>query len=541
MTTVVEVTTAAPPLAKSYDGESNEEVVGTERESPKLDGNILSVESLEKDGKSAWESLLIITIITGVTFISVSGTGILTTALPRISTDINLDRDLIFWPASVYALSAGCTLLAFGSVADVVGSKRMWLIGSGFSCPLILACGLARTGNQFIIFRALLGIFMAMCLPTSMSLVTASFPPGRKRNIAFAATGMGQPLGYALGLILGGVFTNTIGWRWGFYITAIIDAVLFVGSILILPSDADSMKLCRATWHKLAYNIDWVGVAILALAFGLLSYVLAMITYTYRNMSEPQYIVLLIISILLLPIFSLWMKWQVKHNRPALIPNALWGNLPFLFICVAMFFTWAGFNSFQYISTLFFQDVQDISALQASIRFLPMAVVGVVTNIVTAHLVSRVNVNLLLGVSALMTAISPILMAVASPKWTYWAAAFVAMTLSPINGDVLWTVSSLIISRAFPAESMALAGSVFNTISQLGNSVGLAVTAVIAASITAHDDGSANDTSTSSQTGSQLLEGYRAAYWTIFGGMVLVFLVSSLGLRHAGKVGNKQD
>lgn len=88
---------------------------------------------------------------------------------------------------------------------------------------------------------------------------------------------------------------------------------------------------------------------------------------------------------------------------------------------------------------------------------------------------------------------------------------------------------------------MALAGSVFNTISQLGNSVGLAVTAVIAASVTAHDNGLANDTSTSSQAGGQLLEGYRAAYWTIFAGMVVVFLVSSLGLRHVGKVGNKQD
>lgn len=88
---------------------------------------------------------------------------------------------------------------------------------------------------------------------------------------------------------------------------------------------------------------------------------------------------------------------------------------------------------------------------------------------------------------------------------------------------------------------MALAGSVFNTISQLGNSVGLAVTAVIAASVTAHKDGLANDPSTASQTGGHLLEGYRAAYWTIFAGMVVVFLVSSLGLRHVGIVGNKQD
>ncbi|EKV05632.1 Integral membrane protein [Penicillium digitatum PHI26] len=94
-----------------------------------------------------------------------------------------------------------------------------------------------------------------------------------------------------------------------------------------------------------------------------------------------------------------------------------------------MFFTWARFYSFQYISILFFQDVQDISALQASNRFLPMAVVGVATNIVTAYLVSKVNGNLLPGgMSALMTAISPILMTVASPNWTCWAAAFVAMT-----------------------------------------------------------------------------------------------------------------
>lgn len=276
-TAMTTVTTTSPALVlESHDERSFNEFTAPAIELQRLDDKSpFEGSSLEKDEKTTLQSFLIITIITGVTFISVSGTGILTTALPRISTDINLDRDLIFWPASVYALSAGCTLLAFGSVADVVGSKRMWLIGSGASCPLILACGLARTGNQFIIFRALLGLFVAMCLPTSMSLVTASFPPGRKRNIAFAATGMGQPLGYALGLILGGVLASTIGWRWGFYITAILDAVLFVSSIFILPSDTDSKKLSKITWHNLAYNIDWIGVVILALAFGLLSYVLA--------------------------------------------------------------------------------------------------------------------------------------------------------------------------------------------------------------------------------------------------------------------------
>lgn len=109
---------------------------------------------------------------------------------------------------------------------------------------------------------------------------------------------------------------------------------------------------------------------------------------------------------------------------------------------------------------------------------------------------------------------------------------------------VLWTVSSLVICRAFPADSQALAGGVFNTISQLGNSVGLAVTAAIAASVSAHDqDGgsSAGDSNKDIEAAVRLLQGYRAAYWTIFGGMVLVCAASFLGLRKLGKVGVKQD
>jgi MFS family permease len=160
--------------------------------------------------KGFLEAASIIFILTGITFISVSGTGILTTALPQIARDINLDNDLLLWPASVYALAAGCTLLVFGAVADIVGSKSMWLLGSGASSFWTLGCGLAQSGTQFIAFRAMLGVFVAMCLPTSMSLVTASFPQGPRRNVAFAVTDMGQPLGYAAGLILKGVLTDPL-------------------------------------------------------------------------------------------------------------------------------------------------------------------------------------------------------------------------------------------------------------------------------------------------------------------------------------------
>ena len=99
---------------------------------------------------------------------------------------------------------------------------------------------------------------------------------------------------------------------------------------------------------------------------------------------------------------------------------------------------------------------------------------------------------------------------------------------------VLFTVSNLVISEAFPPEMQSLAGGVFNEVSQFGNSVGLAVTAAIAASIT-------DRSSTSESNEEALMKGYRAAFWTIFTGTAVVIMVSAFGLRKAGFVGKKND
>lgn len=158
-----------------------------------------------------------------------------------------------------------------------------------------------------------------------------------------------------------------------------------------------------------------------------------MVTASYTNASRPQNIALLVTSALLLPAFALWARRQARRGGPALIPNAVWRNPPFLFVCVAMFLTWAAFNAFQYTTTLFLWDVQGAPALQASLHFLPMAAAGVLANAAAARLVARVDVHVLLGTSA----VAPLLMAVASPEWSYWTAELVAIVLSPINGMVM--------------------------------------------------------------------------------------------------------
>lgn len=153
----------------------------------------------------------VIVTLAGISFLNTMGSGILIAALPRIAADVGLSPGLMLWPAAVYALAAGCLLLVFGAVADVVGAKLMWVTGSYLFVAFTLGLGLAQTGIQVILFRTLLGASISMCLPTAVGLIANTFPKGTWRNVAFAMNGMGSPLGYALGLVLGGIFTDTIG------------------------------------------------------------------------------------------------------------------------------------------------------------------------------------------------------------------------------------------------------------------------------------------------------------------------------------------
>ncbi|KAL8942675.1 MAG: hypothetical protein Q9216_001529 [Gyalolechia sp. 2 TL-2023] len=301
-------------------------------------------------GFSKLRSSLIVFTLAGLSSLNTLGSGLLTVALPQIAQDIGLDESLLLWPASVYALAAGCLLLIFGAVADVVGAKLVWVTGSFLYVVFTLAVGLSQTGIQIIVFRTLLGIAVSMCLPTSVSLTTNTFPRGTWRNIAFASIGMGQPFGYSVGLLLGGVFTDTIGWRWGFYSSAIINCFISVCAIWALPSV--HRRTDKPWTRQLKEDIDWIGALILSSALGILLYVLAMTTSSYRRFSDVQNIVLFTFSVLLLVAFPLYMNYQVRRKKPAIIPNKLWRNVPFAATCIAVFFCWAAFNAFQYFSTL---------------------------------------------------------------------------------------------------------------------------------------------------------------------------------------------
>ena len=472
--------------------------------------------------------ILTLSLLTGVGSFT---TGLLTIELPTIVAHIDLDASLILWPQAVYALTSSVLLLVAGSVADVLGARTVLLTGNLLMGCFIIACGLARTGNELIAFRALQGVSMCLVLPTSVSILARHLESGRRRNFAFGALGLSQDIGSLAGLVAAGWLVDSIGWRSAWYIAGGITFVLFIASFAAVPAEEEQIDIVQ----KLKKDIDWVGAALVCAALGMLNYVLAQLTSGAHEIHKAANIALLILSILLMTAFGFWIQRQERLHRPALIPNPIWKNRTFTSSCLMVVASMAVCQTMEMFCSLFFQQVQQLSALQTSIRFLPSLILGAVLNISTGLFVHKVPAVYLVLITSLLSAGSPLLMATINPKWTYWKAAFPAKLLEPLSVDVLWTVGLLVVSEAFPEDTQALAGGVYNTVGQLGNSIGLAVMGVISTSATQ------NSRIAGKQSPEALMVGYRASFWAAFAWMMLACLMGGWGLRKIGKVGLKRD
>lgn len=234
-----------------------------------------------------------------------------------------------------------------------------------------------------------------------------------------------------------------------------------------------------------------------------------------------------------MPAFVAWINRQERHKRPALIPNSLWSNRIFTSICINVFLMWGAFNAFEQVINLFFQEVQGFNALETALRFLPMPLSGLLANLAMGLVLHRIRADWIVLATTVVSCVSPLLMALVDPSWSYWVAAFLAVFLNATGAESLFTISNLLIMSVFPGSTQGVAGGVFNTIAQIGKSLGLALVALLAESTTAH---SAIEDRKSPEA---LMEGYRAAFWFMFALSATSFAVSLWGLHGIGKVGRK--
>jgi len=245
--------------------------------SPASPANILPDASPVNNTTTVLSKSRTIIVITQLVFLQLFSSfcnGIIVVGLPAITSTLKLEGALLLWPTSVFYLTAGSCLMLAGSIADVVGTRPMILAANILLVASALACGVAQTGNELIAFRGLQGVASAMAVPASVSIISTNVPHGQSRNLGFSCLGFSSPLGFLLGLVLGGVFVDTVGWRPAFYLAGATTAVSFAFCFWVLPKDRRP-RPASTILKQLAQEIDWVGTIVLSTGIATLSYVLA--------------------------------------------------------------------------------------------------------------------------------------------------------------------------------------------------------------------------------------------------------------------------
>ena len=218
--------------------------------------------------------IVIVTQLCGVNFTSAAVNGLVIVGLPRITADLQLPPSLAFWPTSVSSLANASTLLIAGSVADILGPRSVDLFGCVTAGLFMVGAGAVRNGSELVAMRALQGVGIAMHYSSSVAIVSNAMPRGRGRNIGFSCLGFSQVLGFALGLVLGGILVDTVGWRAGWYLYGATTLVFSAIGFWALPREKYGPRL-RDLLENVRRKVDWVGAMLASTFMAMISYLLA--------------------------------------------------------------------------------------------------------------------------------------------------------------------------------------------------------------------------------------------------------------------------
>jgi Na+/melibiose symporter-like transporter len=228
-----------------------------------------------------------------------------------------------------------------------------------------------------------------------------------------------MPLGFSLGLVLGGGFEDSsLGWRAGYYIGGAASFLLWLVGINTLPAVTPPSE-GPTMLQRLVKEIDWASAAMASTSLATFSYVLAMLSADIMEIKKPANIVLLCLSLALVPGFITWMNRQEKLRKPALIPNSIWKNRAFTTVCIMVLLSIAVMNIMELFCSLFFQGAPGTTALGASLRLLSNLLMGTFINLITGTVVDRVPAMHAVLISSGLCAGAALVMALTNPAWPY--------------------------------------------------------------------------------------------------------------------------
>jgi EmrB/QacA subfamily drug resistance transporter len=448
-------------------------------------------------------------LLCAVQFMVVLDIAIVNVALPSIQKDLHFSQENLQWVISAYALVFGGLLLLGGRLADIIGRKRVFMVGLIVFSVGSLLCGLAWSEASLIASRALQGLGAAAITPSALSILTTTFKEGRERNIALGAWGAVGGFGAAAGVLMGGVLTDLLSWQWIFYVNVPVGILALALAPVLLNESKDA--------HGQSHDVPG---AVLVTS-GLVLLVLAITQGQTWHWGSAKTIGTLVASGVLLAVFALW---ESRQTDP-LVPFSIFRLQTLAAANVAGFIMGTALFSMFLMLTLYMQEVLGYSPLQTGVGYLAVAGTAVIWANVAAAAVNQVGVKpaLILGM-ALLT-IGLLYFTQVSVDGSYWADLFPGFLVLGVAIPFAFVPITIAALAGTKPQEAGLASGLINTAQQIGGAVGIAILSTIAVSTTT------DSLKSGTAAPNALTDGFVNAFWAGAGIAFAGLLVSILMVR----------
>jgi EmrB/QacA subfamily drug resistance transporter len=390
---------------------------------------------------------------------------IVVVALPAIGEELGYSAQTLQSVISAYAVASAGLLLLGGRSADLLGPRRVFVSGLLLYAGASLAGGLAPAPAMLLGARAVQGLGGALVFPATLALVNTTFAEGRERNRALAAWGGAGAAGLVVGVLLGGVLTQALGWEAVFFVNVPLAGVAVALAFTLIAPDRE---------RETGRSFDLPGA--LSATLGLTLLVFALVRGPGSGWGSPDIIASAAAGLFLLAAFAL-----IERRSPdPLVPARLLVNRNLAIATAIAFLFSATFGSVLYFLSLYFQDVHGYDALQTGVGFLLPTAVVVAGSTLAGQLVTRCGVRATLLAALAAGALGALALGLAMSADGSYAELIPGLILLSIGDGVVFTTMFIAAGTGVADGEQGVASAIASTSTSVGAAVGLAALVLVA-------------------------------------------------------------